>query len=63
MLWYANGNIFYISSADGPVNTVFADNNASGIGNNFYVINDDLGNARIIWTALPADENIDRLGN
>ena len=61
LLWYANGNIFYISSADGPVNTVFADNNASGIGNNFYVINDDLGNARIVWTALPADENIDTM--
>ena len=61
LLWYANGNIFYISSADGPVNTVFADNNAIGIGNNFYVINDDLGNARIVWTALPADENIDTM--
>ena len=61
LLWYANGNIFYISSADGPVNTVFTDNNAIGIGNNFYVINDDLGNARIVWTALPADENIDTM--
>ncbi len=61
LLWYANGNIFYISSADGSVNTVFADNNAIGIGNNFYVINDDLGNARIVWTALPADKNIDTM--
>ena len=53
LLWYANGNIFSLQSADGTPTTLF-DKPIANLSQSFYVINGAA--TKIVWEAMSGDK-------
>ena len=57
LLWYSNGNINYVNSVGGTVGSVFDEDVPSTVSNSFYVIGDGASGSKIIWNALPLNDD------
>ena len=61
LMWYSNGNIYYVDTVNAEPQTVLEENGVDAIGSNFYVINDGIGNAKIVWMNTSNDETADTM--
>lgn len=61
LMWYSGGNICYVNAVDGAATEILAEDNIAAVNSGFYVVNDESGNAKVVWETLPAGDDVDTI--